>query len=1155
MMEGGRVTGHVATEPRGPVPLATAYSPVSLSPHNRDAPIPGAAPVSPIFLHSPQQQRRNGPVITRISSAMSPSTSQSPTSPALPEGRFAPRPLPPFATADIALSADELAADLATGGTLAGRTTSRRRESLEHESLAGSRPASALGGRAGEASGGSTYTSGVVPLHAAEAASQAPTFTLTGKASQEPLFIGRPLSPTAVNLPRNDSSAERVEREKPFTSLPPRPSTVAPSACHIPPSSSVLLDIPLRPLSPRVRRYHQHAGRNRFLCGGRLVSSRDNPFPFAVSLTTAVVMPALWWAFNGDFLWKHSGGGGKASLFIFAYLVLIMWTSMLKTAFSDPGILPRGLDPEPMRKFVEGEEGGEGEWRAELKYLRLREGVVGSKWCDTCHTYRPPRTSHCRLCDNCVEGTDHHCIGRLNYLPFLSFLLSAVLAGFYSIAFSAWHIWRASTLFTHWSTRWDTIGAFVVIILSFGLLVPVLGLAGYHARLVLSNRTTVEMLRPAALRSALNPATGDSLPGNPWALSSPWKNCISVETLETKDQPNDEEVKMAAQKSIRELLLLSAEKDMRESYERGLDFEYLLASQPQPLFPAGEPEEELALPEEAAQKEVDKAMYRITEARLGRGAHSWEAIEAVEGDLGRVKHEHVSTALSLVIVPPVLDEALLFTSNLQNLSCVDVADLALNTLLQLVRSKVGEGKFRGCWPAYAPATGWDTMQLPDVVVKHRLMLFWRDVVSYQLRHARSAYSPTLSAVFLRMLLPLLPLSLDSTTSTAAFVQKTLDIIATEGARSRFATANVEKLAVAKLLERASREKRKGLHVVTAAGGDPLVFGVLRELTHYVSTICAHPYASTNPHVHALTHAIEVEWASRPNLLQLTIGESRPLCLGAVLASRLHEVSLASRNRAVQLRNLASSYSDPYLHHPLSPGTTLKKLPSGLKKRVLAGRGFAWSKEDRERPQADQGTEETVQTYGTLDRLLKKAGTAVHAVPPPAGLGGAKVRIEVAADNTLASVIKGSEGGKEDVVVLIGAEAALPGRDADVVATMGSWTLAEMAKKLGARVFVIATSDLILSPVSTAAPSVRHDPSEFYSGWANTLASELEDLDAFATALADEGQPDVRAFSQGSEVVPGALVDGFITEKGVLSASGCYQLARERGIAEQVLYGS
>ncbi|GAA6026585.1 hypothetical protein JCM10207_004106, partial [Rhodosporidiobolus poonsookiae] len=200
---------------------------------------------------------------------------------------------------------------------------------------------------------------------------------------------------------------------------------------------------------------------------------------------------------------------------------------------------------------------------------------------------------------------------------------------------------------------------------------------------------------------------------------------------------------------------------------------------------------------------------------------------------------------------------------------------------------------------------------------------------------------------------------------------------------------------------------KVLHVVSA-GNDPLVFGVLRELVHYVSTISAHPYASTNPHVTALTHAAEVEWASRPNLLHLTLGESRPLCLGAVLAARLWDVSVASRTRATQLRQLASSYDNAYVHHPLSPGTTSRKLPSGLKRRVLAGLGG----------QPDALAPETAETYDTLDRLLKKAETAAHAVPPPAGNGGAKVRIEVAADNALASAIRASEGQEEDVIVLI-----------------------------------------------------------------------------------------------------------------------------------------
>jgi hypothetical protein len=115
------------------------------------------------------------------------------------------------------------------------------------------------------------------------------------------------------------------------------------------------------------------------------------------------------------------------------------------------------------------------------------------------------------------------------------------------------------------------------------------------------------------------------------------------------------------------------------------------------------------------------------------------------------------------------------------------------------------------------------------------------VVTHHFEHVSAASSSAISALFLRILLPLKHLARSPAADVPlpAFLRSATDSILSEGTRIRLAAASLEKLAVAKVLERASFEKRPVLHVL-AAGNDPLVAGVLRELVHYVTTISAHP---------------------------------------------------------------------------------------------------------------------------------------------------------------------------------------------------------------------------------------------------------------------------------------------------------------------------
>ena len=267
-------------------------------------------------------------------------------------------------------------------------------------------------------------------------------------------------------------------------------------------------------------------GNTRFYLSGRLITSGDSPFPFLASVAVVILTPAAFLAFEASWLCDDNPpsategqsigtSAGKAIVVLFVYTTLIMWSSMLRTALRDPGIIPKGLDPAPELETYVVSVGSPDDitgtgmgHRPRSRHTKVRDETVTEKWCGTCQTYRPPQTSHCRLCDVCTEQTDHHCsflnncIGRRNYTSFIAFLVSACFCGLFVVGVSAAHLcirakYAGAAAFLK---DWRTAGSLAVAALVLAFVFPVFGLLCYHIRLIWLARTTIEMVSVRRVR-------------------------------------------------------------------------------------------------------------------------------------------------------------------------------------------------------------------------------------------------------------------------------------------------------------------------------------------------------------------------------------------------------------------------------------------------------------------------------------------------------------------------------------------------------------------------------------------------------------------------------------------------------------------------------
>lgn len=170
------------------------------------------------------------------------------------------------------------------------------------------------------------------------------------------------------------------------------------------------------------------------------------------------------------------------------------------TACTDPGFIPRQNGP-----FSEGPTQAS---RIDLihegqsKDFPVRGALVKIRYCITCCVYRPPRASHCHMCDACVERFDHHCpwvgncVGKRNYSYFLGFLLSTAAMTSFGIVVSCVHLQKLTDdkdSFDYASR--EAVPSWLVFLLSFPAFLFVSGLFCFHFYLLSIGKTTYERLK------------------------------------------------------------------------------------------------------------------------------------------------------------------------------------------------------------------------------------------------------------------------------------------------------------------------------------------------------------------------------------------------------------------------------------------------------------------------------------------------------------------------------------------------------------------------------------------------------------------------------------------------------------------------------------
>lgn len=308
-----------------------------------------------------------------------------------------------------------------------------------------------------------------------------------------------------------------------------------------------------------VRLYQTWYGKNKFYCSGKLISGPDRS-SFYATVGLICIPSILWFIFVGRSIWQQIS---PVLLFLGILIEIFDLCCLFIAGFIDPGIIPRNKrNKELLEAYLERVKDPYLQKIPDKKEIDFAGNQISIKYCLTCNIFRPPRSSHCSICDNCVDSFDHHCpwvgncIGRRNYRFFFFFLFSTCILCCYmfGVSLAVQILVAKSSDSSGVDAAFDSItkspATAAMILFSFMIFCSVSGLGGFHVYLTSTGKTTNEDIKERYKKNS-NPYDQGFIGNWLFVMCSPWNSSfIDPTQIVSIVDPKDDTKKLLSSKDL-----------------------------------------------------------------------------------------------------------------------------------------------------------------------------------------------------------------------------------------------------------------------------------------------------------------------------------------------------------------------------------------------------------------------------------------------------------------------------------------------------------------------------------------------------------------------------------------------------------------------------